>query len=389
MPFDPEQQQFDCFARYFIWRLGIDLAPLRLVEPPSGETGIPPHQLAAAEAELHRFFTDWYKDMYARPEAYALLHLDESFSAMDEPRMRAVHARIKKIMDGYLEWLLMLGLHSRLDGDVLRLAQADYERLVTREPERLKIRGNAERRRLAQENDGEGARLWAIPEAMERLGFAARSEDAAAEDGTVTVTNRAYPGMLPALSCLAKACAGNKAHGASLFRRCDFRGLLPGASPELTDVLAVIPEKDREKLFGIDRFLDKLQYKREMMTAAVWDGYRVRYTGRNKAMYWLRVRTPFQPAVHHHLRWELRSPLTGHIFDRIEQDTPGLSAPLFKKLYSCTGCRGDCTARVQLQRGSISISGCSDVGWGEIGTTPEDFEHLKLMLSAIDSYGRK
>lgn len=362
MDFDRQQTTFQSHSQWYIWRLGLDLAPLSELSP---QDPAPKARLA-----LHRFFSGLLEDLYTHPQAYALP--ETPYEAYLEPRQRLEIDKVKSerirqarlkarvaIDTGILDFLYQLGQAGTLEGAALHLDRPAFDALAAE-----KVKKTHNKNFLA---------------GLEHAGLHFTGED------VTVITCPGNPEMVTGLSCLAKACANVPEIGFYFFRRCDFGACSGKRLPALEDALRLASGQHREAILQIDALLAQRKFKRQILVADAGGGYRLRYNKKNdQVVYWCRLMSWSAGDFNHNLRWKFESDLTPRLFARLDEIRPGLAQRVFSGIKRCEHDYENCIARVVIEHRGVTAECCSEDAWNDIGESAADFENLQWVLSTLD-----
>lgn|GEM_PF-1744261 len=275
----------------------------------------PPGDVPEGSGDLLEFCGEWYRQMAEQPEAFGLPvggdMVTEPGEGHESEHRQEVQAKVRKVQEiiGHgLTFLYLAGRQGRLSGESLVMDRAAYVEFLAKQP---KIK----RRML------DGMALGGL-----------EIKDLA--DG-VTISNRRYPRMMPALAYLAQICSQQPKEQEALFHfsRCDFSAKAPGHCPEAPDLYRMFTSDDRERLLEVHRHLSSLGYRTKFQVNP--HGWEVQYQGSRKikSSPLLHVECSMRFGDHPHLR--LKCVSSARIVPLVEQEGPALQADFRHRIYKC------------------------------------------------------
>ncbi len=364
MEFSLKSPIYSSFAQAHAWYLGVDRAEFQAATP-SGLSEPQAQALGRAQADYSQFYDDLLADLYQYPEHYGVPNipyqacLEGQASPAELAWARESILKVRKVIDAcVLDFLYKVGHEAELQDGALILDRGRYNQIVTEKSKRSKS--------LAFLKAYERVGLRIVPE-VER----------------VHIANERHPAMPLGLQAFSRQCAPVKEYDFYFFRRCDFQVFAGKRLPAFEDALQWVPPQLLPELLRTNALLNRLQFKREILTSETGSGYRLRYQKRN-VVYWCRVHTQFNPDLKHNLRWELASEQTPRLFARLDGSDPALAQRVLAGLHRCEHHFENCKSLARIEIMGEKIETCNENGWAGIGLEQQDFEDVRQVLEALN-----
>jgi hypothetical protein len=367
MEYDLDYENFETFGQWLIWQLGLDLADFGGDIPHQG-SGLREELFSACLKDWHRFYQDLLTEMYFHPDQFAIpFEPFLTYSVGDEQkepdktleaRIRTSRLAVRKVIgNGLLDFFYQLGQVVEFLGEKQCVALPVLLKLV----------------------ETKKKKTTSVLSSIEGLGW---RFDFSSDP--VQIVNTVYPLAPAGLSMFSKACTARNEYGYYFFRRCDFGVLGSLIKPDFSSALKLIREPVRNFVLKNDELLKELRFRREVLPAEEGGGYRVRYDLNNDLfVYWVRVRTNFNPEFVHSLRWKNVAGLTEKLFGKLDALQPGLADVVYRGMKKCTRCYARCKASAMIEWKDRIVEICLEHGWDPIGSGAQEFEQLKIVLSAL------
>ncbi len=247
--FDRRQRHFPSGAHRVAWYLRASLLPFSECLPaglPKGKA----RKLAQGQRSLHEFLSALYTDMYQNPGDYRMtespdLHFNDGEWYKARPDMTKA-ARKNAHVTKSLEVLFEIGRIGTLDGDKLVMSPSDLEDILAavhpKSISRPKIKG--------------------FLNALGKFGLEILDDD------EVTVRSSLYPDLLIAMKALCEH-GGGEDHQTRFFafHRCDFTAVEQTYEPDISQVLWVLPDDQRQHAEDIIAYMTGAGYKMQLQLA--------------------------------------------------------------------------------------------------------------------------
>ncbi len=268
-----------------------------------------------ARQDLHDFFKAFYESLYQQPDLFGLPLRQDNYIQEDEPhekeKKQEVAASLKSPKEQVargLDFLIGAGLEGQWMGDSLVLAQGSQlvkqTRIARKFLKGLEIAGLV----LALENE------------------------------RMTLQNRQFPAMLPALQALAQACAQypRQQEVRFYFARCDFRALKPGYGPEAMDLYRETAGADLARLTALHEYFTTLGYH---TTCGVSEPFFwiVQYQGDRKIKSTPLLQVEYHDRYRNPLRVHIKSASTGRLAPLLPLQSRALQDDFMRRVYPCRG----------------------------------------------------
>lgn len=353
--------QFSSFAQWFIRGITRNLA--RNAPALHGVVlGAPEKATWGAQLALQEFARALCADMALHPESYAIPV--ETYP--DTEQFNKKRLNVARIINGVIfDYLYAMGLKGKVANGCLELEAAVYETIV------------ADKRKKAQ--------LARLHDALARLGLHIT------RGKVVAISSAVAPGLGPALSDLAKACARFKHQGTYLFRRFDFGVLDPEYRLAMPDVLNGLDAPRRERVFETDRLLRNSRYQCKIEPYQDF-GYRLVYSNKAGVVCYVHVNSYFEKPLYAYIRWVLDTEPSRTFFKIVDGEKPGYAQYVFDHICPCDpacipgfGAQSpeSCMARILIDYGDQSAYVCKDARWNVYNQVSEDFEFIATVLRAV------
>ncbi len=353
--------QFSSFAQWFIRGITRNLAP---TAPALNGVARDATEKATWESRLalQQFASALCADMALHPESYAIPV--ETYP--DTEQFNKKRLNVARIVNGVIfDYLYALGLKGTVDNGRLELEAAVYEDIVAGKQKKVQI----ER----------------VNDALSRLGLHIT------RGKVVAISSAVAPGIVLALSDLAKACARFKHQGAYFFRRFDFGVLHPEYRLAMPDVLNGLDAPRRDKVSELDRELLDARYRRKIEPYQDF-GYRLVYSNKAGVACYVHVNSYFEKPLYAYIRWMLDTEQSRTFFKIMDGEKPGYAQYVFDHICpcdpTCTPGFGapspeSCIARILIDYDGQSVYVCKDARWNVYNQVSEDFEFITIVLRAV------
>jgi hypothetical protein len=358
MVFNVEKVEFDTFAQWYTWGMGINIIKPDKEQSSSG---------------LYCFFEKLYEDMYGNPERYSI-PVETYPDEIEFNRKRLNVSRV--IRNVVLDFLYRIGQMGVPEMGTLKIEPRLYRELAGEKSKKV--------------------RYSSFLAALEQLGLQIDERE------EVTVSSAKYPQMPSELSLLSKACARDRVRGLFHFQRCDYRTLEPKVLLNMNDVFKILPEALGKGVNETDIFLSKLKFKRKI--EPYYDfGYRISYSNKAGVVCYFHINSYFNESLYIYIRWVLDTRQSTRFFDIVEEHSKGYSDYIFNNLCKCDpdcvpgfGASSPevCIARIKLEYNGRTEYACKDARYNKFGKTSRDFIYVQTVLKAMDevlygTYGKK
>lgn len=356
MYFDPNVTEFETFAQWYVWHMGVNQWL-----PDGTHWSLKEREGGAEEDEVQIFFQCLYRDMYLDPAKYSIpIEAYPDGEKFNKKRLNA-----KRVVKKEIEFLYQLAKNGRRLEEGLEVERALYDELA----------GG-----IAKKIDWTG-----FLGALKSLGLEIQAGD------VVRVTSSRMPGLPAGLGRLAQACAGDRVHGLFHFQRGDLRSLGAGFGLKLDDLLRVLPEELAAGVMETDAVFMEKNYRRKIEPYGDF-GYRITYDSKAGVVAYIHVHSYENEPVYMYVRWVLDAEQSKDLFNRLNSTAPEFSAFLFENVSRCDpacvpgfGATSpeQCIARIPIEKEGRVAFACKDARYNQPSELSRDFGYVQRVARVV------